>query len=179
MNLIEAAPIVHSEERTPMFSIIILKWINEWMNLNWVQVLVWILHHLQKPRPPAHSALSPSTIWKTNICMVFRWTHIVPQQESRMADAGIGKEVQALPCQLIPPGVEPALVSKWTCAHSSSPHLFYYMEFFSHRTSEENPKEQDGKWATHSWIVASEFWSQVKEASENCTTVSVEKRPLF
>lgn len=34
------------------------------------------------------------------------------------------------------------------------------------------------KEATHSWIVASESWSQVKEASENCTALSVEKKAL-
>lgn len=54
------------------------------------------------------------------------------------------------------------------------------MEIFSQGTVEENSKEQqDGKGATHSRIVASEFRSHVKEASENCTAVSVEKSPLF
>lgn len=50
---------------------------------------------------------------------------------------------------------------------------------FSNRTGKENPEEeQDGKEATHSWIVASESRSQVKKASENCTALSVEKKAL-
>lgn len=35
----------------------------------------------------------------------------------------------------------------------------------------------DGKETTHSRIVGSKSWSQVKEASENCTTLSVEQKP--
>lgn len=55
------------------------------------------------------------------------------------------------------------------------------MEFSNNRTVIENPKEQqDGKQATHSRIVASMSRSQVKEASENCTALSVKKNaPSF
>lgn len=53
----------------------------------------------------------------------------------------------------------------------------YYMEFFNNKTGKENPKkQQEEKEATHSWIVTSELWSQVKDASENCTALSVEKK---
>lgn len=51
------------------------------------------------------------------------------------------------------------------------------MEFFNNKTGKENPKkQQEEKETTHSWIVTSELWSQVKDASENCTALSVEKK---
>ena len=55
------------------------------------------------------------------------------------------------------------------------------MDLSNNRAGKENSEEQQGgKGATHSRIVASESRSQVKEASENCTALSVEKKaPLF
>ena len=94
-----------------------------------------------------------------------------------MADAFRSKEAQDLHCQLLPAAAEPALVSDWRLyTQLVSPCVRSHGIFQSQDRQGESYKQQDGKEATHSLIVASKSWSQVKEASENCTTLSVEKK---